>query len=123
MTSLLDTTVLIDLLRGNERARRFMLSHDAVPHASEVSRIEVWRGVRTSERAATEALFSSLAWHPLDEVVARRAGELGRDWRDSHSHIALADLAVAATAELNGLAVATANVRHFPMFDALSPPY
>jgi predicted nucleic acid-binding protein len=37
--------------------------------------------------------------------------------------IALADLIIAATAEELGADLATGNVRHFPMFPELQPPY
>jgi predicted nucleic acid-binding protein len=59
----------------------------------------------------------------VDEIVARRAGELGRRWRGSHSGIGVADLAIAATAEELDAALATRNVKHFPMFDGLRAPY
>lgn len=123
MSAVLDTTVLIDVLRGAEDARRYLLGLEERPRCSEVSRIEVWRGLRSGERAGAERLFASLIWQPLDESVSRRAGELGRRWRDSHPGIGLADLAIAATAQLTGLPLATHNVGHFPMLEPLQPPY
>jgi predicted nucleic acid-binding protein len=61
-------------------------------------------------------------WVALDEVTARRAGALGQQWRASHA-IGTADLIIAATAEELGSELATSNVRHFPMFPTLAPPY
>jgi len=55
--------------------------------------------------------------------VAHAAGELGRAWRRSHHAIDTPDLIVAATATAEGMGVATANVRHYPMFDGLEPAY
>ncbi len=81
------------------------------------------QGLRSSERQTAEALFALIDWIPVDESVARRAGELGRRWRRSHPGIGVADLAVAATADRLGTTVATRNVRHFPMFESLEPPY
>ena len=123
MGILIDTSVVIDLLRGDAEAAAFMLGLDAVPSASELTRIETLRGMRSNERSATERVFRTLNWVPVDESVARRAGELGRRWRRSHPGISTTDLAIAATALELEAQVATSNVRHFPMFPDLSPPY
>jgi len=123
VTVLCDTTVIIDLLRGFEPAADWARSLAARPACSEVTRVEVLRGLRTQERRATERLFGALSWIPLDEAIARRAGGLGRTWRRSHQGIATADLIIAATAEELGLELATLNVKHFPMFEGLTAPY
>ena len=81
---LLDSTVVIDLLRGHRPALEYVLGLGAVPAASEITRVEVLRGVRSGERRLTERLLGTFGWFPLDEAVARRAGDLGRRWRASH---------------------------------------
>lgn len=118
----LDTTVLIDLLRGNAAALGYLSSLIEVPACSEVTRVEVMRGIRHREREATEALMRTVRWIGVDEQVARRAGGLGRIWRRSHL-IATADLIIAATAQELSADLATSNTRHFPMFAGLQPPY
>lgn len=118
----IDSTVLVDHLRGHEGATSWLAALDAVPLCSEVSRTEVLVGVRSDERRAVETLFSSIDWVPVDEAVARRAGELGRRFRASH-RLGAADLLIAATVEEHRAALATSNVRHFPMFPGLAPPY
>ena len=40
-----------------------------------------------------------------------------------HGGIGTVDLIIAATAELLGAELITTNVRHFPMFGRLRPPY
>jgi predicted nucleic acid-binding protein len=123
VTILCDTTVIIDILRGFAPALAWARSLPSRPACSEVTRVEVLRGMRTQERRATERLFGAMAWIAVDEVIARRAGELGRTWRRSHEGIATADLIIAATAEELRLELATLNVRHFPMFAGLATPY
>lgn len=119
----LDTSVLIDHLRADPAATSYLASLDAQPWCSEICRIEVIQGLRSAERRSAEALFSVIGWVPVDETLARRAGELGRRWRRSHPGIGVADLTVAATAEHLSASVATRNVRHFPMLPGLRPPY
>lgn len=119
----LDTSVLIDVLRGRPAAMAWLAALQQVPVCSEVTRAEVLRGMRSHERSATEELLTSLRWAPVDEVIGRRAGELGRRHRRSHRGIAVADLLIAATAMVHDASLATGNVRHFPMFPGLRPPY
>jgi hypothetical protein len=118
-----DTSILIDVLRGDAAALGYVRGVTDVPICSEVTRIEVARGLRSSERTSAEQLFRTLHWVPLDEPIARRAGELGRRWDRHRPGISLADLVIAATAEQVDAGLATANVRHFPMFEDLQAPY
>jgi predicted nucleic acid-binding protein len=118
-----DTSILIDVLRGDAAALGYVRGVNDVPICSEVTRIEVARGLRSGERTSAEQLFRTLHWVPLDEPIARRAGELGRRWDRHRPGISLADLVVAATAEQVDAELATANVRHFPMFEDLQAPY
>lgn len=123
MTVLCDTTVIIDILRGHPPALGYARALDRPPVCSEITRAEVLRGLRSHERRATERLFGAITWIGVDEAIARRAGEFGRAYRRSHRGIATADLIIAATATELGHELATLNVRHFPMFPDLRPPY
>lgn len=121
--TVLDTTVLIDHLRGVPAAGEYLRSLPSVPTCSEVTRTEVLQGLRGAERRAAEALFAVLQWADVDESVSRRAGDLGRRYRRSHPGLALGDLLIAATAIELDQPLATLNVRHFPMFPRLRAPY
>jgi predicted nucleic acid-binding protein len=123
LTVVLDTTVLVDQLRGSEQAFEYLAGLEGRPVCSEITRIEVMQGLRSSERRVAHRLFATVTWVPVDETVARRAGELGRRWRRSHSGIGVADLTIAATAEEIGAELATRNLKHFPMFKGLRAPY
>ena len=125
MSVLVDTSVLIDVLRGETAAADLLRAARATGplHASEVSRLEVLAGMRPLEEVATRALLAVLTWHPLDEGVADKAGELGRAWLPGNRGIDAADLAIAATAVLLDARLFTKNVKHFPMFEGLSAPY
>jgi predicted nucleic acid-binding protein len=120
---LLDTSILIDVLRGSQVASHWLESVTEVPACSELTRAEVLRGVRSAERPRTERLLDSLRWVGVDEHVARRAGELGRRYRRSHSGLGIVDFVIAATAQLLEAELATGNTRHYPMFAGLRPPY
>lgn len=125
MTVLVDSSIIIDALRGVPaavgliRARRV----DGPLHASEISRLEVLAGMRPNEERVTRGLLEVFTWHPLDGEIADLAGELGRRWLPGNPGIDAADLAIAATGIALDAELITRNVKHFPMFDGLRSPY
>lgn len=125
MSALVDTSVLIDYLRDLDPATSLLETAivDNGLHASEITRLEVLAGMRTGEETRTRRTLSALIWHPVTAEVAELAGGLGRRWLPSHGGIDAPDLAIAATSQLVGLPLLTLNVRHFPMFPELRPPY
>jgi predicted nucleic acid-binding protein len=123
MSVLLDSDVLVDYLRGLPAAGRYVDGLAATPTCSEVTRVEVLRGMRAHERRVTERFLAPIRWVQLDEEISALAGDLGRRFRRSHGALGLADLVIAATAERRRVPLATLNVRHFPMFPELVPAY
>ncbi|BBZ13305.1 type II toxin-antitoxin system VapC family toxin [Mycobacterium branderi] len=123
---LLDTTIAVDHLRGEPAAVDFLATvvgsgEDLV--ASELVRFELHAGVRDKELDALEEFCSALRWAAVTEEIARVAGRLARRYRRSHSGIGAVDYVIAATAIVIDADLLTTNVRHFPMFTTLEPPY
>lgn len=121
-----DTSVLIDFLRGDERAVSLLAGR--VAEGDElwgvvVTRSELLAGMRSGERRSTYALLDSLRWRDVDLELADRAGELARRYRRSHPGVELPDYLVAAGVDLLGATLLTLNTRHFPMFPDLEPAY
>ncbi len=123
---LLDTSVAVDHLRGYGPAtallEELVCSHESVV-ASELTRFELLAGARADEHDHLENFFSVVDWIPVTEDVSRRAGEYARAYRRSHSGIGVVDYLLAGTVSAVGADLVTTNVRHFPMFDDLRPPY
>lgn len=122
---LVHTSVLIDVLRGEQAAAAALRSarREGELQASEVTRLEVLAGMRRGEERATRSLLDVFTWHPLTEAVAETAGELGRVWLPGNRGIDGADLAIAATTIILHARLLTRNVKHFPMFAGLTAPY
>ena len=115
---LLDTTVLIDLLRGRPGAiARLRAVHAAgdQPHASAINVEEVVRGLRAQEVEAARLLFSGLRIVGIGQVEGWRAGEWRRDFALRGTTLPQADCLVAAAAMAIGGRVATGNPADFPM--------
>lgn len=122
---LVDSDILIAHLRGLDAARDWLLdARSKGPLAiSVVSIAELVGGMRSGERREVWQLVASFRAEPVTEVVARQAGDFRRQHRRSHSGIGLGDYLIAATTEVKGYQLATLNVRHFPMFKGLRPPF
>lgn len=123
---LLDTTIAVDHLRGDDRAALLLerLADEGEPLlASELSRFELLAGMRPEELETTERFMDALTWVPVDEEIARLAGSMAAEYRRSHSGIDAIDYVIAATATVTGADLLTTNVRHFPMIPLLRPPY
>lgn len=126
MRRVVDTSVLIDHLRGIDAAR--VLLRDAVRGGDElwsvaVVRTEVLAGMRPAEKAPTFALLGLFRWLDVDVALADRAGALAAKFMRSHRGIDTVDYLVAAATEHLGAKLETLNVRHFPMFPDLAPAY
>jgi predicted nucleic acid-binding protein len=123
--TLVDSDVLIAHLRGASAARDWLIdARRSGPLAiSVVSIAEIVGGMRSVERRDVWRLLASFRAEPTTEIIARRAGEMMRRYRFSHSGIGLGDYLIAATADIKGLDLATLNVGHFPMFKGLRPPF
>ena len=119
---LVDSDVLIAHLRGLPAARKWLVGARTAsgPLAvSAVSIAEIAGGMRSAERQEVWRLLGSLRVEPVNEVIARRAGELMRRYRRSHAAIGLGDYLIAGTADVRGLELATLNIRHYPMVSGL----
>lgn len=125
MSTLVDTSVLIDHTRGLPAARQVLLEAAAAGdlHSSEIVRAELLVLIRERELDAVAPLLFVIVWHPVDQRVAELAGSLGRRWLPSHNGIDAADLVIAATAILIEADLMTKNVKHFPMIEGLAAPY
>lgn len=93
------------------------------PWRSASCRLLSWSADAQRERREAWRLLASFRAEPATEIIARRAGEFRRQYRRSHSGIGLGDYLIAATAEVKGYRLGTLNVKHFPMFQGLGPPF
>src|SRR5262249_33132800 len=127
MRLVLDTSVLIDHLRGRPKAATEIIPR-AIARGDElwssyVVRTEVLAGMRAAEETATRDLLRLITWVEVDESLSEAAGALGRRFLASYPGIDVADLIVAALVEQLDAELKTTNLKHFPMFKGLKAPY
>ena len=117
MRLLLDTNVLIDVLKGETTARDW-LEEQQQPAVSVITWIEVLVGCRTAESQTVEAWLDSFERLSLDRDVARESVQARR----LHG-LKVPEAIILATARCHGLALATRNSKDFPLSlgDVLHP--
>jgi predicted nucleic acid-binding protein len=117
MLRVLDSTVLIDYLRGRPAVARVAALRDAgdVAATTAINVEEIVRGLRPAEVEAAATLFTGLVVLPIDKHAAWQAGE----WRSTYASKGVtlwqADCLIAATAAKHRGSLVTANPKDFPM--------
>ena len=115
---LIDTTVLIDLLRGRTgavAALRALRTAGDDAYACAVNVEEIARGLRPRDRAAARRLVTGMRIVPLGTDEGWQAGVWRREYATRGRTLSQADCLVAAAALSIGGRLATGNPRHFPM--------
>jgi predicted nucleic acid-binding protein len=119
---LLDTTILIDLSRGNPEAANFIdaaFSSETPLFISIISAMELVAGCRdkTEVRKVKKLIADFILIH-LSPPISVKAYELMLAYSKSHG-LTIPDALIAATAITQGLELATDNERHFSMISEL----
>jgi predicted nucleic acid-binding protein len=114
---LLDTTVLIDALRGRSAADRVRSLRRAgdLPVTSPINVEEVFRGLLPEEAATARRLFRGVRVIPIGAAEGERAGTWRREFARRGLTLSQADCLVAAVALTVGATLATGNVKDYPM--------
>lgn len=121
---ILDTSFLIDVLRGDETVEDPMQTVDGSGAAriSAVTVMELWEGIQLAgasarERASVEDLLDDLPEIPFDRRCAKEAGRINATLETSGRSIEAPDVMIAATARVHDRPIVTANVDHFERID------
>ena len=117
-TVLLDTSVIIDAINNKKGRRQFLrdlLEQGNTLACCPINVTEVYAGMRPAEEPNTQAFLETLKYYPVTWPVARLAGTLKRDFSKKGITLSTTDVTIAAVALHNQLALATDNVKDFPM--------
>ena len=116
---LLDTDILIWILRDNQRIIKKIsnLRHKASISISVISIAEIYQNVFPSELTDTEDLINEHIIFGVDQKIAKLGGLYWQEYSKKLNNLTIADCLIAATANLNGLTLVSLNKKHFPMKD------
>lgn len=123
MGLVLDTSVVVDLLRGNVADESVLDPAREPVMVSAVTVHEILVGLRDGEKPLAEAVLSSFALAPVGASEAALSAQWRREYRAKGLTLELPDMMIAATAAIRSLPLATANVKDFPMPELLIEPW
>jgi predicted nucleic acid-binding protein len=118
MRLLLDTSVLIDVLRSRQGRRELLAELARGGHqlaTTSLNVAEVFAAMRPDEQAQTETFLDALECYVLTREAGRLAGTLKNKWARKGRTLTLADAIVAAIALERDCALMTDNRKDFPM--------
>ncbi len=117
MIVVLDSTVLIDYLRGRSAVDyvEALLRRGDTAATTGINVDEVVRGLRGPELDPARGLFQGLLVLPIGADEGWRAGTWRREFAARGVSLAQADCLIAAATVSAGARLATANLRDFPM--------
>ena len=120
---LVDTDILVDFLRGNNKAIAFIDEFFPYIVLSPIVVAELYAGVKgADELPALDDFVSLFHMVPINSEIAKTGGLYKRDYGKSHG-VGLADAILAATADKENAELKTLNVKHYPMIKGLKPAY
>jgi predicted nucleic acid-binding protein len=117
-----DTDVLIDALRGLEKARTRVAEalETGQLATTAVTAFELRSGAHTDRlRSAVERLLAPLEILPFDDTAARRAGEVRRALEAEGKPIGMADYLIAGICLARSASLLTRNPKHFKRVEGL----
>lgn len=117
MRLLLDTTVLIDVLRGRPAAERVRTLRDTgqVPWICAINAEEILRGARIVEETVVVRFLGGMRIAPLGRAEGEQTGRWRREYASQGVTLSQADCLIAAAAIGVDARLATGNPKHFPM--------
>ena len=118
MKLLLDTSILIDVLRLKNQRSEWLARLVREGHTLSTTTLniaEIYAGMRPTEERGTEALLGGLEVYELSGTSARMAGKMKNTWARKGRTLTLADMIVAAIVIERGCALLTDNRKDFPM--------
>jgi predicted nucleic acid-binding protein len=122
-TMLVDTDVLIDFLRGYDKALSFIEKFSSQIILSPIVVAELYAGVKgANELSVLDNFVSHFRVIPITKGIARAGGLYKRDFGKSHG-VGLGDAILAATVQKEKAELKTLNVKHYPMIRNLKPVY
>lgn len=115
MKIVIDTSILIDYLRGGNAWHNFLMGveQDAQLFLPTIVVYELFSGKSSKKALVSEDIFVLIKKFKkieLDAAIAKRAGEL---YRDLGIHLGAQDYIIAASAFSIDAAVLTLNTKHF----------
>src|SRR3989344_8760990 len=116
---LIDTDILIWVLRGNKKYEELLqnLKNKGPLSISTITIAEIYKNIFPSELVKTENVLNELQTWDVTPPVAKQAGLYWQEYVRRLKNLNITDCLIASTANLNNLTLVSLNTKHFPMED------
>lgn len=118
MKLLLDTTVLIDVLRKRGKRRKLLEELVSMGHELTTSVIcvaEVYASLRPGEEIRAQLFLRDLSCYPVTDRIAVRAGVIKCERSRTGKTLSMTDMFIASTALEYNFSFMTDNLKDFPI--------
>lgn len=116
---LLDTDIVIWILRGNKKYIDLVLKlkdQDSLS-ISVITIAEIYKNIFPSELLAVESFFNEMEIWNITSSIAKQAGLYFQQYSKKLKNLNLTDCLIAATVKNNNLKLVSLDAKHFPMTD------
>lgn len=116
---LIDTDILIWVLRGNEKYKKFLLDLKSKGSLSisTITIAEIYKNIYPSEIVKTETILNEFETWDVTIDSAKQAGLYWQQYVKKLKNLSLTDCLIAGTASVHDLMLVSLNTKHFPMKD------
>jgi predicted nucleic acid-binding protein len=116
---LVDTDIIIWVLRGNEKYEEILqnLKDKAPISISTITIAEIYMNIFPSEMVKTENVLNEFQEWDVSSAIAKQGGLYWQEYVKQLKKLSLMDCLIAATANVNDLTLVSLNIKHFPMKD------
>ena len=114
---LLDTTTIIDHLRGDKKVNFYLEeigTRGDIVGCCCINITETYTGMKDKEKEKTDKFIESLYYFGVTKEIAKLAGKLKQKYVKKGKTLTTSDVIIAATAITYGLILITKNVKHYP---------
>lgn len=119
---LIDTSVLIEYFRKSQKEKAFFYELAGKYNSigiSTITKYEIMVGNSSKQKDFWQRLLANLEVFAFDEAAADEAAIIQKELKRQNQLIGFADIAIAATARVNDIEIATLNENHFRRIDRL----
>ncbi|MEK6890067.1 MAG: type II toxin-antitoxin system VapC family toxin [Nanoarchaeota archaeon] len=109
----LDSDIIIEILRNNEKVIKNVYSLDAIFHTTSINIFEIWSGRFEKEENQINGILRAFEKIDFEEKHAILAGDIQMKLRERKELIDFRDLFIASICICNNLELLTNNKKHF----------
>lgn len=114
---LLDTTIIIDHLRGDKKANTYLEEigeRGDIAGCCCVNIAEIYSGMLEKEAEKTNRFINSLYYYEVTREISKIAGKLRQKYQKKSITLVISDVIIGATALIYDLILVTKNIKHYP---------